>query len=228
MNTENKSEEKVPVEIPVSAPITSEPLPEALEFLKENAVAIVVGVLIAVVGFVGYIIWQNAGKAEADAAAALLFNSQTAQQYQEVVNNYPETPAAPLAMLSLAAAYFDQGQYDLALATFDGFASKYPSHDMLAVARLGSAQAKESLGRNDEALAAYEEFLKSYPEHFMIPNATFGKARVLEASGKYDEAKAVYEAFMAANPDSMWTGRAESGLRFTGKTERSVKAATGQ
>lgn len=228
MNTENNPAEQAPAKPAIPTSLEQYEVPEVMDFLKENGIAIVVGVLVAVAGFVGYSIWKNAKSAKLDAASALLTTSQTIPQFQEIIANYPETPAAPLAMLSLAAAQYDQAQYDLALSTFEQFAAQHAAHDMLPVARLGIAQSKEALARYDEALAAYDDFLKTFPESYMAPNATFGKARVLEATGKFEEAKAVYEAFIAANPDSPWTGRAETGLRFAGKEERASKAPAPQ
>lgn len=199
-------------------------VPEVLDFLKENAIAIVVGVLVAVIGFVGFTIFKNSRAAKVDTASALLANSSTVPQFQEIIANYGETPAAPLAQLSLASAYYDQAQYELARDGFQQFIAANPEHTMAAAAELGVAQSLEALAQYDEALAGYDAFLVKHADNYLAASATFGKARVLEAQQKYAEAKVLYEEFIAANPDSRWLGRAETGLEFVKKQERAAQA----
>lgn len=227
MNTEeNKPIEATPAK-PVSPIITDEgDVSNAIEFLKENGVAIVVGAVIAVAAFVGFSAWKNSKVAQEETAATMLANSQTAPQFQEIINNYGETKAAPMAQLSLAASYFDQGQYDLAGQTFKQFESTYPNHELIPLAVLGHAQVLEAMGSGADALAAYDGYLSRFPEHYQIPSATFGKARILEGMGKYDEARAVYEDFIAANPESRWIARAETGLDFVNKQQRAAMNPT--
>lgn len=223
MNTEeNKPVEPAPAK-PVTPVISDDTeVSDAIDFLKENGVAIVVGAAIAVAAFVGYSAWQSSKEAKQEAASTMLANSSTAPQFQEIINTYGDTKAAPLAQLSLAAAYFDQGQYDLAKQAFNQFETTYAAHEMLPLAVLGNAQVLEALGSNDEALTAYGDFLARFPTHYQLPSATFGKARVLEAMSKFDEARAVYEDFIAANPESRWVARAETGLDFVNKQQRAL------
>jgi len=224
MNTEeNKPIEAIPMK-PIRPVINDDDgeVSDAIEFLKENGVAIVVGAVIAVAAFVGYNAWQNSKVAKEETASTMLANSQTAPQFQEIINNYGETKAAPMAQLSLASSYFDQGQYDLAGQTFKQFETAYPTHELLPIAVLGNAQVLESLGNTSEALTAYEGFLSRYPEHYQVPSATFGKARVLEIMGRFDDARAVYEDFIAGHPESRWIARAETGLDFVNKQQRAA------
>jgi predicted negative regulator of RcsB-dependent stress response len=223
MNTE----EKDPTDLPAGKPASVQQLeehevPEVMEFLKQHGVAIVLGVAIAIGGFVGLSAWQNSAKAKEQTAADLLANSQSIPQFQEIVATYGETKSAPLAMLSLAAGYFDQGQFDLARHTFIQFQTAHPDHPMRPVADLGVAQAQEAAGQLAEALDGYDTYLRLHAEHYLNPAASFGKARVLEALGRFDDARAVYEDFIAANPDSRWTQRAETGLDFVGKQQRAI------
>ena len=224
MNTE-KQEIPESAEAPVKSPqIDLNEVPEVLDFLKENGVAIVIGVVIAVAAFVGYSVWQSGKVAKVDTASSLLATSQSAQQFQEIVANYGDTPVAPLAYLSLAGAYYDQGQYDLARHTFIQFQQLFPKHEMLPSAELGVAQSLEASGSLAEALSGYDAYLVRHADHFMAPSAIFGKARVLEAMGRFDDARVVYEDFIAANPESRWVARAETGLEFVGKQQRAALA----
>lgn len=220
MNTESSPAEEHVGKTAAQQQLEQHEVPEVLTFLKENGVAIVVGAAIAVGGFVGYSVWKNGKATRQVTAATMLANSQTAPQFQEIINNYSDTKAAPMAYLSLASAYYDQGQYDLARHTFIQFQTTYPQHDLLPLADLGVAQTLEAAGSLQDALAGYEAFATRYPDHYLVASAIFGKARVLEALGQFDAARAVYEDYIAANPESRWSARAETGLEFLKKEER--------
>jgi predicted negative regulator of RcsB-dependent stress response len=223
MNKEaSDSENAAELEAVKKQAIEQHEVPEVLDFLKENGIAIVVGVLVAVVAFVGYTVFKNSRAAKIDAASTLLANSQSVPQFQEVIANYADTPSAPLAQLSLASAYYDQSQFELARDTFTQFGEKFPNHPMAQVAELGVAQSLEALERYDDAISAYDAFLSKNAGHFMVPTAVFGKARVLESQQKFAEAKSVYELFIAENPESEWLNRAETGLDFVKKQERAA------
>jgi len=222
MNTESNQEEIPAGKTAKEQILEQHEVPEVLDFLKENGVAIVVGAAIAVGAFVGYSVWKNNKETQQTTASTMLANSQTIPQFQEIINNYGNTLAAPMATLSLAAAYYDQGQYDLARHTFIQFQTTYADHDMLPVADLGVAQSFEAAGSFADAIAGYDSFLTRYPNHYLAPSAVFGKARILESQGRFDESRAVYEDFIAANPESRWTGRAETGLEFVKKQQRAA------
>jgi predicted negative regulator of RcsB-dependent stress response len=225
MNTEPTPAEETPAKTAQLPASEINDVEDAVDFLKENGVAIVVGVAIAVAAFVGYSMWQKSKAARIDTASTLLANSQTAPQFQEIINNYGDTPASALAYLSLGSAYFDQGQFDLARQTFAQFQTTYPDHNLLPIADIGIAQAQESAGGLQEALASYDAFITKYPDHYLKSTAVFGKARVLEAMNNYSEARTVYEDYIASNPDSRWISRAETGLEFVNKQERAAQKA---
>jgi len=224
MNTENTSQTEPVGKPALQSPLEQHEVPEVLDFLKENGVAIVIGVIIAVGAFVGYSSWKDSKAAKQETASNLLATSQTAPQFQEIITNYGDTPAAAIAYLSLAGAYFDEGQYDLARHNFSQFQKLYPKHDLLPNAELGIAQSLESAGSLPEALAAYDAFLVAHGSHYMMPAAVFGKGRVLEIMGRFDDARTVYEDFIAAHPESRWALRAETGLDFVKKQQRAAQA----
>jgi len=220
MNTPSNEQEPQVAKPLATAPVEQIEVPEVLDFLRENGVAIVIGVVVAVAAFVGFTVWQNTKEAGIETASSLLANAQSAPQFQEIINNYGDTPAAPMAYLSLAGAYFDQGQYEMARQTFVEFQGKFADHDMAPTAELGIAQSLESLGNQAEALTAYDAFIAKHADHYMVPTAVFGKARVLEAMSRFADARAVYEDFIASYPESRWVSRAEAGIEFVKKQER--------
>ena len=228
MGTDQSIQERSTDEVPVEDPVAPEAaglqeVPEVQDFVRQNLTPVLVGVGLAVAIFLGWTAYKNYQKSAAQTASTMLFNSQAVEQFQKVMEQYPGTPAGPLAVLSLAGKYFDDGQYELAQHTFLEFQQKYPEHDLKAISDIGVAQCLEATGRFQEAMDAFSKFLAEHPDHFLASMATFGKARCFEQMGKLQEAKAVYEDYLAANPTNNWSARAESGLLFVGKQIRAQK-----
>jgi predicted negative regulator of RcsB-dependent stress response len=222
------STEQTPV--PADKPTSSNPLldpaleraevPEVLDFLKENGMSILIGVGLAVVVFVGISAFRNFKKTQEATASSMLFQSQSAEQFQQLVDAYPKTAAAPLAQLSLASGYFDQGQFEMAQNAFATFAQTYPTHSFALAAELGQIQSLEALGRLEEALDGYTKFAEAHKGRYLESAAVFGRGRCLELLGRLTEARAVYEDFMLADPKGRWAGRAEFSLQYVDKLIR--------
>ncbi|MFH0908626.1 MAG: tetratricopeptide repeat protein [bacterium] len=228
MATEQTTEERDIDPVPAEAPVAPEAaglqeLPEVQDFVRQHLTPVLVGVGLAVAIFLGWTAHKNYQESAAQTASIMLFNSQAAEQFQKVMNQYPNTPAGPLAVLSLGGKHFDDGQYELAQHVFLEFQQKYPGHDMMPLSEMGIAQCLEAMGRPQEAIEAFGKFLAAHPDHFLASAAMFGKARCLEQMGKLQESKAVYEDYLVANPSNNWSARAESGLLFVGKQMRAQK-----
>ncbi|HMP72899.1 MAG TPA: tetratricopeptide repeat protein [Kiritimatiellia bacterium] len=195
--------------------------PEFMDFFRKNGLPILIGVAIAVIGYVGISIYRNVNLAKEQEAMSLLMAPTTGpEQFQRIVDGFPGTTAAPLARLALGAAYFDQGRYDLARAHFSDFLTSHPRHDFAPNAELALAQTDEATLNLNDALARYDRFITERPGHFLHTAALFGKGRVLEQLKRFDEAVATYQTLLDADPDSEWAARAESNIQFAEKARR--------
>lgn len=194
--------------------------PEVWEFLRENGVSILIGAGIAAAIFLGWSLYRNYQAQQRTAAATQLFAAQNADQVQQVINQYPRTPSAPLAQLILAGQAFDQGQYDYAQSLFNRFLQDHPTHELRDQAAFAVIQCMEAAGRLQEAYDAYAAFAAERPGHYLEPAAQFARARCLEQMGRLEEARAAYEAFRDAQQDERWRGRAESAIAFVNKEIR--------
>ena len=70
-----------------------------LERFKKEIIAVLIVALLGVIAFTGYRYYSDR---RAAAAAASLAGAKTAQEYQEVIDRYPNSPAAAAAYLLLA------------------------------------------------------------------------------------------------------------------------------
>jgi TolA-binding protein len=134
------------------------------------------------------------------------------EDFENIVKKYRKTPTGPVAMLSLAKSYYNEGNYIMATEQYETFIKQFPKHPMAGAAELGMAYCMEANGRFEEALKAFDTFAQQKPEHFLAPDAVLGKARCLEQAGRLAEARQVYEDFLLAHPDSAWQNRFEDRL----------------
>jgi len=139
-----------------------------------------------------------------------------------VVDRYPNTPAAPLALLALAAQFYSSGQYEPARTAYLKFEQLYPQHVFAPAAELGRAQCAEAAFMVDVALASYEKFIATYPDYYLTPQAIFGKARCLEARGMFDNARILYEDYLTKHPQSPWEGQVKSTLQILDMKKRAL------
>src|SRR6266567_4406172 len=124
------------------------------ERFKNEIIGALIVVLLAVVGFTGYRFYSDR---QAAAASALLASAKSAQEYQQVITRYPNTPASADAYLLLAEAARGEKRFAEANATLQAFITKNPNHEFVSTARMAMAANLESMGKSDEALSMYQQ-----------------------------------------------------------------------
>ena len=192
------------------------------DLIKQYGQAILIGLGLAVVVFLGLAVYKNYQKSAGERAAQALFTATSPEQLQQVVLQYGSSPAAPLAAIMAASMAYQAGQFEMAQFNFTQFTQKYPHHLFAPAASLGVAQSLEALGQLDQALNAYDVFIAAHAKHYLLPNAILSKGRCLELMGRFDDAKTVYEDFIAAHPDTPSASQAESALLFVDMKRRAA------
>jgi len=147
------------------------------ERYKKEIVAVLVVAVLAAVGFTGYRFYSDR---RATAASASLASAKTAQEYQQVIARYPNTPAAADAYLLLAEAQRSEKKFAEANTTLEDFIAKFPQHELLSTARMAMAANLESMGKSDEALAAYQQVATTYPNSYNAPLALLSQVYILK------------------------------------------------
>lgn len=227
MSTENSPD--TPAEKPASHnPLKSRSLkiseaPEALDFLRENGISILVGAGIAAALFLGWSVYRNQQVSGREQASAQIFAAQSAEQVQQIVNEFPKTPAASLGQIILAGQAFDQGQYEVAHNLFAQFIEQHPQHELRDNAAFAIIQCMEASGQYEEAINEYTRFIEEHPDHYLSVSAVFGKARCLELLNRFEDAQAIYEELIAGREETdPWRTRAESALAVLKRDMRAV------
>ena len=153
-------------------------------------------------------------------ASRMLGEARNVQALQAIMSQYPSAAAARLALLQMAKAQYDNGDYAAAQASYTRFRTEHPSHPMVTVAELGLVHCTEGMGQVEQALKAYSDFLARNPQHYLSAPAMLGKARCLQSLKRYSEARAVYEDFMVSHPQSQWQPDIDEALK---QMEREIR-----
>ena len=190
---------------------------------KKEIIAALIVILLAVVGFAGYRYYSDRLSA---AASASLASAKTPQEYQQVIDRYPNSPAAANAYLLLAEAQRSEKKFAEANTTLQTFITKFPQHEFVSTARMAMAANLESMGKSDDALAAYQQIATTYPNSFNAPLAMLAQVYILKAKNKSDDARRICENILTQYRQSFWAGEAMQELRLLKPNSTPVPATT--
>ena len=194
------------------------------ERFKKPITAAVIIVLIAVIAFTGYRFYSDR---RAAAASALLASAKSAQEYQQVIDRYPSTPAAADAYLLLAEAQRNEKKFAEANTTLQTFITKYPQHELVSTARMAMAANLESMGKTDEALTIYQQVASADSKGFNAPMALMSQVYILKAKNRNEDARKICETVLTQYRTSFWAGEAMQQLRMLKPITSSTSPPTG-
>lgn len=181
------------------------------ERFKKEIIAVLIVVLVALLGFTGYRFYSDRRSA---AASASLASAKTAQEYQQVIARYPNTPAAADAYLLLAELQRNDKKFADANMTLQAFIDKSPQNEFVSTARMAMAANLESMGKSDQALAMYQQIATTYPNSFNAPMALLAQVYILKGKNRNDEARRAVETILSQYRNSFWVGEAVQELRL--------------
>lgn len=220
---------KVP---PRSLPVDEAHLVSGLEHwlysLKEYRRPLLVGLLLVLVagGIVGGVLWydaQTASKAEdLEREATLHYMTRPSDDpkkadsnlkeaiglYKRVVEEYPRTPSAPLALFNLGNALLQANEVDAAIEAFKRFTLMYPSNaSLLGLVHQKLGYAYQLKGDRDQAAKAFTTVLE-IPGSLNRDQALFELARLEESQSRPEGALAHYQDLMKTYPNSPFANEA--------------------
>jgi predicted negative regulator of RcsB-dependent stress response len=208
MTEEHKSHE----EIIAKHKLEQSEVTEVLNFFKKYGKMIGYGISALVIIF-AISTFAKAKRHQANAAAGqLLMIASTDDAFQQIIDNYGQTSAAPGALLALARSAYNKGAYETAQTAYNDFLKKYSSHDMAGIAAYGQAACLEAQNNLEAAAAEYQKTADEYPGSFVVPMALLNQGNVLVQLGKTADAIIAYENTVAADPSGTWRAQAQNKL----------------
>ena len=133
---------------------------------------------------------------------------QAVEKYREIVEQYPRTPAAPLAMFRLGNAQAQANDVAAAIDTYQRFLVLYGGNPALGgLVRQRLAYAYLLKGDRDQAAKAFTEIVNS-PGALLKDQALFELARLEEAQSRPEGALAHYQELIKTYPASPFTSEA--------------------
>ncbi len=213
---------------PVSEPRLLSGMERLLLTMQEyrRAVLAGVGVLLAAVAIVAGVLWYDHRTAE---AALDLYREATRhyltrpadkpeqadanlkeaiKKFRQVVEQYPRTPSAPLALYHLGNALVQANEIDAAIETYKRYVLLYGSHSVLlglVQQRLGYAYLLK--GDRDQAAKAFSTVLQ-LPSALNKDNALFELGKLEEAQSRPEGALSHYQQLIKEYPNSPFASEA--------------------
>lgn len=220
---------KVPAKtLPVDEAHLISGLEHALFRLKDYRRPILVGagVLLLAAAVVGGVFWVDrqagekaqalereagrhlAARSMADPAKADHNLKEAIARYREVVDQYPRTPTAPLALFNLGNALVQANDLPAAIEAYQRFILLYGSNPaMTGLVQQRLAYAYLLKGDRDQAAKALTSILDT-PGTLNRDQALFELARLEESQSRPEGALAHYQELMKTHPNSPYSSEA--------------------
>ena len=220
---------KVP---PRSLPVDEAHLVSGLEHwlysLKEYRRPLLVGFFLVILaaGIVGGVLWYDAQTAseaqDLEREATLHYLTRPSDDpkkadtnlkeaialYKKVVEEYPRTPTAPVALFNLGNAYLQANEVDAAIEAYKRFVLMYGSNvSLLGLVHQKLGYAYLLKGDREQAAKAYSTVLE-IPGSLNRDHALFELARLEESQSRPEGALAHYQDLMKNYPNSPFSSEA--------------------
>lgn len=177
---------------------------EVLVFINKYVKPAAYAVVAICIVFLGLSLAKNNKAKKFSEADNLLTSAKSAADYQYVLDNFNNTPSAPLAMLGLAQKTFNAGDIAGAESLYGEFLKTYAKHEMALQAELTRINCIEAQERFTEAADQYKAFQEAHAKSHLAPVALMGAARCKESAGDLAGARQAYEDVSTFYEGSSW------------------------
>lgn len=210
---------KAPNKTPARKDAHAPEIDNVMETIRLYGPAAALGLVLAVAIFLGITFHRHRQASMRVEASQRFMRAQTADELQMIVDDYPGTVTAPMALLALASERYHEGQIEQAEQQYRRFLEEYSDHFMRPAAELGFAYCDEAHGRLENALQGFRAFQAARGDHYLFDLARLGEARVLGQLARFDEARAIYDDILD-DPEHPWRAQARSDLMYMEKEIR--------
>lgn len=211
--------------MPTAPPSATDARVEAQVFWMRHGKEILAILAVAMLAAIGYAGYRFYVERQNSTAAVMLASAKNSSDFEQVIKQYPNTPAGASGYLLLAQAQRTEKNFAAANTTLQQFIGKYPTHELITSARMAMAANLEAMGKADDASAMYQQIASAYPKDFNAPVALIAQIRLLKAKNKMEDARRVCETILTQYRESFWANEALRELRGLKPTESEQAAA---
>ncbi len=152
------------------------------------------------------------GQAAASAEPSAEETAEAQALLEDLVRNYKRTEASHVARILLGQRYYEAGNFEAAIETYEGFLKKGKRKpELVAMAWEGLAYSYEAKGDFAEAASCYEKMSRTSMTN-LHGWAYLGMARCYEKMGRNEEAVEAYRALLADFPQHSKAGEAKASI----------------
>lgn len=139
---------------------------------------------------------------KAEAATSTDNLKKAKEHFEEVIKQYPSSPAAEEARYYLGTCYFQLNEYDKAISAYEDYLKKYSAGRFAPMALEGLAQSR--IGKKDliDAAKEYETLVKKYDNYPMLLEVLMSLGQLYEQMNNPPEALRIYKLVVQKFPDS--------------------------
>lgn len=138
---------------------------------------------------------------------------------------FPASPQLPLVLYLKGIAQQQSGDYEGALATFDGILAKHASTPQAARALFMKGFTQLLAENNEEAAALFASFREKYPDNELAESAAYWQGSALAFAKKFPEAREVLASVPEKFPEGALRGPAAFRRAYCAQSMRDYETA---
>lgn len=175
--------------------------------------------VIAVVFIVGFLMMRSKKSAEVKANSKLVIPEtyyhlsnydKSIPELETIIEQYPGTHSAGMAVFFLANTYYNQEKYTEAANYYDIYLDDYSDYAMFIASSLaGKAACRENMKKYEEAAELYFKAAKKFPDLFMSSYNVMDAVRCYKFAGMKQKVKELCDYLIDTYPDSSVKQKAE-------------------
>jgi len=123
------------------------------------------------------------------------------ENYQQLLDKFPDSVYIPQSLYSLAWSYFDHKEYAKAGDIFQKLAAQFPKHQLAEDASLKAADCIYNLGDYRRAIAEFEKYMAVYPQTAHAGEIYLNIADAYYYMEDFTQSMAAYEKAIKASSD---------------------------
>jgi TolA-binding protein len=123
--------------------------------------------------------------------------------FSRILDQKPNSPIVPYALLKRAAAYSNMQNYDKAIQDYQVIINQYTAHKTSTNALLGLQEALSNAGRGEEFSTYLAKYKQTNPQSNAVENIEFEAAKTLYFSEKYQKAIDSFNAYLKQYPSNV-------------------------